>query len=96
VPRRDGTPVEVDVPVDTLPTAVGDALTSVAAEETRSIGEATIEGEGGEDPILAIHRTLDLFATVVTVVTTTSEGRVRGVMPTGSWGSRSGRPSCWW
>lgn len=81
--RRDRAPVEVDVPVDTLPTAVGDALTSGAADETPSTGETPIEGEGGEDQILAIHRTLDLFATVVTVVTTTSEGRVRGVMADG-------------
>jgi flavin reductase (DIM6/NTAB) family NADH-FMN oxidoreductase RutF len=77
---QDGTPVEVDVPIESLPTAVADALNSRAADETPSSDETPIEGEGGEDPILAIQRTLDLFTTVATVVTTTSAGRVRGVM----------------
>ena len=38
-----------------------------------------IEGEEGEDPVLAFRRTLGMFATGVTVITTTSADQVHGM-----------------
>jgi flavin reductase (DIM6/NTAB) family NADH-FMN oxidoreductase RutF len=38
-----------------------------------------IEGEEGEDPVLAFRRTLGMFATGVTVITTTSAEQVHGM-----------------
>jgi flavin reductase (DIM6/NTAB) family NADH-FMN oxidoreductase RutF len=77
--RRNEAPVEVDVPTDTLPTPAADALTSDAPGETPPAEETALEGEEGEDPVLAFHQTIELFATGITVVTVTSGGRVRGV-----------------
>src|SRR4249920_1038497 len=77
--RRDEAPVEFDLPIGAFPSWAADALTAGAWEETPSPDEMQIEGEEGEDPVLAFRRTLGMFATGVTVITTTSADQVHGM-----------------
>ena len=77
--RRDDAPVEFDLPIGAFPSWAADALTSGAWEETPPSDEMQIEGEEGEDPVLAFRRTLGMFATGVTVITTTSADQVHGM-----------------
>ena len=77
--RRDDAPVEFDLPIGAFPSWAADALTSGAWEETPPPDEMQIEGEEGEDPVLAFRRTLGMFATGVTVITTTSADQVHGM-----------------
>ena len=77
--RRDDAPVEFDLPIGAFPSWAADALTSGAWEETPPPDEMQIEGEEGEDPVLAFRRTLGMFATGVTVITTTSAEQVHGM-----------------
>ena len=77
--RRDGAPVEFDLPIGAFPSWAADALTAGAWEETPPPDEMQIEGEEGEDPVLAFRRTLGMFATGVTVITTTSADQVHGM-----------------
>ena len=77
--RRDDGPVEFDVSIGAFPSWAADALTAGAWEETSPHDEMQIEGEEGEDPVLAFRRTLGMFATGVTVITTTSADQVHGM-----------------
>ena len=77
--RRDDAPVEFDLPIGAFPSWAADALTEGAWEETPPPDEMQIEGEEGEDPVLAFRRTLGMFATGVTVITTTSADQVHGM-----------------
>ena len=77
--RREDAPVEFDLPIGAFPSWAADALTSGAWEEAPPPDEMQIEGEEGEDPVLAFRRTLGMFATGVTVITTTSADQVHGM-----------------
>ena len=77
--RRDDAPVEFDLPIGAFPSWAADALTAGAWEEAPPPDEMQIEGEEGEDPVLAFRRTLGMFATGVTVITTTSADQVHGM-----------------
>jgi len=77
--RRDDGPVEFDVSIGAFPSWAADALAAGAWEETPPPDEMQIEGEEGEDPVLAFRRTLGMFATGVTVITTTSADQVHGM-----------------
>jgi flavin reductase (DIM6/NTAB) family NADH-FMN oxidoreductase RutF len=77
--RRDDAPVEFDLPIGAFPSWAAEALTSGAWEETWPADEMQIEGEEGEDPVLAFRRTLGMFATGVTVITTTAAEQVHGM-----------------
>ena len=77
--RRDDGPVEFDVSIGAFPSWAADALAAGAWEGTPPPDEMQIEGEEGEDPVLAFRRTLGMFATGVTVVTTTSADQVHGM-----------------
>ena len=77
--RRDDAPVEFDLPIGAFPSWAAEALASGAWEETPPPDEMQIEGEEGEDPVLAFRRTLGMFATGVTVITTTSADQVHGM-----------------
>lgn len=77
--RRDDAPVEFDLPIGAFPSWAADALAAGAWEETPPPDEMQIEGEEGEDPVLAFRRTLGMFATGVTVITTTSADQVHGM-----------------
>ena len=77
--RRDDAPVEFDLPIGAFPSWAAKALTSGAWEETPPADEMQIEGEEGEDPVLAFRRTLGMFATGVTVITTTAAEQVHGM-----------------
>jgi flavin reductase (DIM6/NTAB) family NADH-FMN oxidoreductase RutF len=79
VSRRDDAPVEFDLPIGAFPSWAAEALTSGAWEETPPADEMQIEGEEGEDPVLAFRRTLGMFATGVTVITTTAAEQVHGM-----------------
>jgi flavin reductase (DIM6/NTAB) family NADH-FMN oxidoreductase RutF len=79
VSRRDDAPVEFDLPIGAFPSWAAEALTSGAWEETPPADEMQIEGEEGEDPVLAFRRTLGMFATGVTVITTTAGEQVHGM-----------------
>src|SRR6187549_3844453 len=77
--RRDDAPVEFDLPIGAFPSWAADALTSGAWEDAPPPDEMQIEGEEGEDPVLAFRRTLGMFATGVTVITTTTQEQVHGM-----------------
>jgi len=77
--RRDDGPVEFDLSIGAFPSWAADALAAGAWEETPPPDEMQIEGEEGEDPVLAFRRTLGMFATGVTVITTTSADQVHGM-----------------
>ncbi|HET7928084.1 MAG TPA: flavin reductase [Actinomycetota bacterium] len=77
--RRDEGPVEFDVSIGAFPSWAADALAAGAWEESPPPDEMQIEGEEGEDPVLAFRRTLGMFATGVTVITTTSADQVHGM-----------------
>src|SRR6266498_1404078 len=77
--RRDDAPVEFDLPIGAFPSWAADALTAGAWEETPPPDEMQIEGEEGEDPVLAFRRTLGMFATGVTVITTRDGDQVHGM-----------------
>ena len=77
--RRDDAPVEFDLAIGAFPSWAAEALTSGAWEETPPADEMQIEGEEGEDPVLAFRRTLGMFATGVTVITTTAAEQVHGM-----------------
>ncbi|HET8527148.1 MAG TPA: flavin reductase [Actinomycetota bacterium] len=77
--RREDAPVEFDLPIGAFPSWAADALASGAWEEEPAADELQIEGEEGEDPVLAFRRTLGMFATGVTVITTTSQDQVHGM-----------------
>jgi flavin reductase (DIM6/NTAB) family NADH-FMN oxidoreductase RutF len=79
VARREDAPVEFDLPIGAFPSWAADALASGAWEEEPAADELQIEGEEGEDPVLAFRRTLGMFATGVTVITTTSQDQVHGM-----------------
>ena len=77
--RREEAPVEFDLPIGAFPSWAADALESGAWEDSPPADELQIEGEEGEDPVLAFRRTLGMFATGVTVITTTSQDQVHGM-----------------
>jgi len=79
VARRDDAPVEFDLPIGAFPSWAADALESGAWEVEPAVEELEIAGEEGEDPVLAFRRTLGMFATGVTVITTTSQDQVHGM-----------------
>lgn len=78
--RPDDAPAEFDVPIGALPSWSADATTSGGPEPSVPPDEPPIEGEEGEDPLLAFHMTLGLFAAGVTVITTTAQEQVHGMM----------------
>ena len=75
--RRDEAPVEFDLPIGAFP--VWAATERITFEEARGEDEVQIDGEPGEDPVLAFRRTLGMFATGVTVITTTVADQVHGM-----------------
>jgi len=77
MPAAEG-PVEFDLPVGggfIGAGAMGDSPWDAFPEEEA----IQIEGEPGSDPALAFRRTLGMFATGVTVITTEAEGQVHGM-----------------
>lgn len=77
--RRDDAPVEFDVSIGAFPSWAAEALEAGAFEQPSAGDELQIEGEEGEDPVLAFRRTLGMFATGVTVITTIAAGQVHGM-----------------
>ncbi len=77
--RREDAPVEFDVPIGAFPVWAAEALTSSDWERPADQDALQIEGEEGEDPVLAFRRTLGMFATGVTVITTTAADIVHGM-----------------
>jgi flavin reductase (DIM6/NTAB) family NADH-FMN oxidoreductase RutF len=76
--RPEGAPVEFDLPVGggfIAPEGIGEhPWESIPPEEPLEI-----EGEPGTDPTLAFRRTLGMFATGVTIVTTRADDQVHGM-----------------
>jgi flavin reductase (DIM6/NTAB) family NADH-FMN oxidoreductase RutF len=71
-------PVEFDLPVGggfVAPGGFGDEPWESFPEEE----ELQIEGEPGADPAIALRRTLGMFATGVTVITTKAEDQIHGM-----------------
>ena len=91
--RRDDGPVEFDVSIGAFPSWAANASPR-APGETPPPDEMQIEGEEGEDPVLAFRRTLGMFATGVTVITTTSADQVHGMTANAFMSVSLGRPSC--
>jgi len=79
VSRRDDAPVEFDVSIGAFPSWAAEALEPGAFERSPAEDELQIEGEEGEDPVLAFRRTLGMFATGVTVITTIAADQVHGM-----------------
>ena len=77
--RREDAPVEFDLPIGAFPVWAAEALAAGTAEEPPDEDALQIEGEEGEDPVLAFRRTLGMFATGVTVITTTAGDQVHGM-----------------
>ena len=77
--RREDAPVEFEVSIGAFPSWAAEALEEGAFERAPDEDELQIEGEEGEDPVLAFRRTLGMFATGVTVITTTSADQVHGM-----------------
>jgi flavin reductase (DIM6/NTAB) family NADH-FMN oxidoreductase RutF len=69
-------PLEFDLPVHGgfAPVGIGETFPDDAAED-----ELEIAGEPGQDPAAAFRRTLGMFATGVTVVTTQAGDQVHGM-----------------
>lgn len=67
-PGAEAPPLEFDLPVHGgfAPVGIGETF----PEETPDAGELEIAGEPGQDPAAAFRRTLGMFATGVTVITT--------------------------
>jgi flavin reductase (DIM6/NTAB) family NADH-FMN oxidoreductase RutF len=78
--RSDDAPAEFDLPIGALPSPAADAPTPGASAPSVPSDEMSIEGEEGEDPLLAFRMTLGLLADGVTVITTTEQERVHGMM----------------
>jgi len=78
VSRQPDAPVEFDLPIGAFPVwaAPKDGL---AWEATPHADELEISGEPGDDPAVAFRRTLGMFATGVTVITTMTEGQIHGM-----------------
>lgn len=76
---RDDGSVEFDLPIEALPSPAADARGSKAQEPAPASGETSLEGEEGEDPVVAFSRMIGMFAAGVTVVTTTVADRVHGM-----------------
>jgi len=73
----DHAPVEFDLPVHG-----GFAPVGIGETEPTDIPDAEeleIAGEPGQDPVAAFRKTLGMFATGVTVVTTQADGQVHGM-----------------
>jgi len=79
VSRREDAPVEFDVSIGAFPSWAAEALEAGAFEQAPAEDELQIEGEEGEDPVLAFRRTLGMFATGVTVITTVAGDQVHGM-----------------
>jgi flavin reductase (DIM6/NTAB) family NADH-FMN oxidoreductase RutF len=75
-PLAQGPPVEFDLPVHGgfAPIGIGEGFPDEAPED-----ELEIAGEPGQDPAAAFRRTLGMFATGVTVVTTQAGDQVHGM-----------------
>jgi flavin reductase (DIM6/NTAB) family NADH-FMN oxidoreductase RutF len=75
-PAAQAPPVEFDLPVHGgfAPVGIGETFPEDAAED-----ELEIAGEPGQDPAAAFRRTLGMFATGVTVVTTQAGDQVHGM-----------------
>jgi len=75
--RGEDTPVEFDLPVHGgfAPIGIGETLPTDVPEAE----ELEIAGEPGQDPAAAFRRTLGMFATGVTVVTTQADDQVHGM-----------------
>ncbi len=79
--RGDDAPVEFELPIGALVSSAADALASGAQDDVSPPDEAPMAGDGGEDPVLAFHRTRDLFASGITCITVASDDRALGVIP---------------
>ncbi len=77
--RREDAPVEFEVSIGAFPSWAAEALEEGAFAPAPEEDELQIEGEEGEDPVLAFRRTLGMFATGVTVITTTTADQVHGM-----------------
>ena len=75
-PAAQAPPVEFDLPVHGgfAPVGIGETFPDDAAED-----ELEIAGEPGQDPAAAFRRTLGMFATGVTVITTQDGDQVHGM-----------------
>jgi flavin reductase (DIM6/NTAB) family NADH-FMN oxidoreductase RutF len=76
-PAPQAPPMEFDLPVHGgfAPVGFGETF----PEEAPDADELEIAGEPGQDPVAAFRRTLGMFATGVTVVTTRSDDQVHGM-----------------
>lgn len=76
-PVTEAPPVEFDLPVHGgfAPMGIGETF----PEETPDAEELEIAGEPGQDPAAAFRRTLGMFATGVTVITTQAGEQVHGM-----------------
>ena len=76
-PAAQAPPMEFDLPVHGgfAPVGFGESF----PEDAPDADELEIAGEPGQDPVAAFRRTLGMFATGVTVVTTRSDDQVHGM-----------------
>ena len=76
-PTADAAPVEFDLPVHGgfAPLGIGETEPS----DIPDAEELEIAGEPGQDPVAAFRKTLGMFATGVTVVTTQADDQVHGM-----------------
>ena len=79
-PEAEGTPAPVEFDlrppaISVMPGAIGETFLDDIPEEER----IEIEGEPGQDPAIAFRRTLGMFATGVTVITTQVGDQVHGM-----------------
>lgn len=79
-PKAEGTPAPVEFDlrlpaISVMPGAIGETFLDDIPEEER----IEIEGEPGQDPAIAFRRTLGMFATGVTVITTQVGDQVHGM-----------------
>ncbi len=76
-PATRSLPLEFDLPVHGgfAPAGIGETF----PEDTPDADELEIAGEPGQDPVAAFRRTLGMFATGVTVITTQDHDQVHGM-----------------
>ena len=76
--RQPDAPVEFDLPIGAFPVWAAPEE-APAWEPTPHADELEMAGEPGDDPAMAFRRTLGMFATGVTVITTMTEDQVHGM-----------------
>ena len=77
--RRDAPPEEFELPVSGGVVAGAPEIAESPFQEVPEEQLLEIAGEEGDDPAIAFRRTLGMFATGVTIVTTQAGDQVHGM-----------------